>query len=143
MTDAAKPTGRSRRPRPAAPTTPDPVEIAMAAEASGKAPTGEASALLRRHSALIDKQLVLASNEIFRNRIRSVRDAALAAMVVALAIGLVVSIAQAVTQIQEQTIQFVPKLVAMLVLTILLLPWTLTRLMEYSTTLIKDIPSRL
>jgi flagellar biosynthetic protein FliQ len=65
------------------------------------------------------------------------------AMVVALAIGLVVSIAQAVTQIQEQTIQFVPKLVAMLVLTILLLPWTLTRLMEYSTTLIKDIPSRL
>jgi hypothetical protein len=37
MTDTNKPTGRSRRPRPAAPTTPDPVEIAMEAEASGKA----------------------------------------------------------------------------------------------------------
>ncbi len=64
-------------------------------------------------------------------------------MIVALAIGLVISIAQAVTQIQEQTIQFVPKLLVMLVLTILLLPWTLTRLMEYSTTLIREIPTRM
>ena len=79
MTDAGKPTLRPGRRRPAAPTTPDPVEIAMGAEASGEAPTGEAAALLRRHSALIDKQLVLASNEIFRNRIRSVRDIAIAA----------------------------------------------------------------
>ena len=87
MTDAAKPTGRSRRPRPAAPTTPDPVEIAMAAEASGKAPTGEASALLRRQAVLIDEQIGLARNERFRNRIRSVRDAAIAAMVVALVVA--------------------------------------------------------
>jgi len=64
-------------------------------------------------------------------------------MIVALAIGLVISIAQAVTQIQEQTIQFVPKLLVMLVLIILLLPWTLTRLMEYSTTLIREIPTRM
>lgn len=49
--------GLARRPRAAAraaaPTTPDPVEIAMEAEASGTAPTGEASALLRRQSLLI------------------------------------------------------------------------------------------
>jgi Tfp pilus assembly protein PilF len=79
-----EPKPRNRRKRPAAPTTPDPVEIAMEAEASGDAPTGEAAALLRRHSALIDKQLVLASNEIFRNRMRSVRDIAIAVVVVAL-----------------------------------------------------------
>lgn len=64
-------------------------------------------------------------------------------MIVALAIGLLISVAQAVTQIQEQTIQFVPKLLVMLVIMILLLPWTLTRLMEYSTTLIREIPSRM
>jgi tetratricopeptide (TPR) repeat protein len=87
MTDAAKPTGRSRRPRPAAPTTPDPVEIAMAAEASGKAPTGEASALLRRQAVLIDEQIGLARNERFRNRIKAVRDTALAFVVLLLAAG--------------------------------------------------------
>ena len=64
-----EPKARNRRNRPAAPTTPDPVEIAMEIEASGMAPTGEASALLRRHAALIDKQIVLANNQIFRNRI--------------------------------------------------------------------------
>ena len=80
-------TRRARR-RSAAPTTPDPVEIAMEAEASGKAPTGEAAALLRRQSILIDEQIGLARNERFRNRIRSVRDMAIAALVVAL-IGVV------------------------------------------------------
>jgi tetratricopeptide (TPR) repeat protein len=96
MTDAAKPTGRSRRPRPAAPTTPDPVEIAMAAEASGKAPTGEASALLRRQAVLIDEQIALsreqiglARNERFRNRIKAVRDIALAFVVLLIAAGVI------------------------------------------------------
>jgi tetratricopeptide (TPR) repeat protein len=64
-----EPEARKDRQPPKAPTTPDAVEIAMEAEASGRAPTGEASALLRRHSALIDKQIVLANNQIFRNRI--------------------------------------------------------------------------
>ena len=96
-----EPKARRGRQRPAAPTTPDPVEIAMEAEASGIAPTGEASALLRRQTVLIDeqialsreqagltrKQLVLASNEIFRNRIRSIRDIAIAAVVVALIVA--------------------------------------------------------
>ena len=81
----------ARRPRAAAkasvPTTPDPVEIAMEAEASGTAPTGEASALLRRQSLLIDEQIGLARNERFRNRIRSVRDIAIAFMVVTLIVA--------------------------------------------------------
>jgi tetratricopeptide (TPR) repeat protein len=89
MTDAAKPTGRSRRPRTAAPTTPDPVEIAMSAEASGKAQTGEASALLRRQAVLIDEQIGLARNERFRNRIKAVRDTALAFVVLLLAAGVI------------------------------------------------------
>ncbi len=108
-----EPKARSRRKKPVAPTTPDPVEIAMEAEASGKAPTGEASALLRRHSALIDKQLVLASNEIFRNRIRSIRDIAIAAMVVALVVaaGAVVWSASRTTGLVIQPFSVPPELV--------------------------------
>ncbi len=120
MTDTNKPTGRSRRPRPAAPTTPDPVEIAMEAEASGKAPTGEASTLLRRQAVLIDEQIALsreqiglARNERFRNRIRSVRDIAIAAMVVALvvAMGAVVWSASRTTGLVIQPFTVPPELV--------------------------------
>jgi tetratricopeptide (TPR) repeat protein len=120
MTDGMKPTRRPRRPRSTAPTTPDPVEIAMEIEASGESPTGEASALLRRHSALIDeqiglarKQFILASNEIFRNRIRSVRDIAIAAMVVALvvALGAVVASASRTTGLVVQPFSVPPELV--------------------------------
>ncbi len=64
-------------------------------------------------------------------------------MVLALVVGLVISILQAVTQIQEQTIQFVPKLILMLGAMVLLLPWTLSRLIEYSTNLIREIPNRM
>ncbi|MBX9801763.1 MAG: hypothetical protein K2Y04_03260 [Caulobacteraceae bacterium] len=107
----------ARRPRAAAkasvPTTPDPVEIAMEAEASGKAPTGEASALLRRQSLLIDEQIGLARNERFRNRIRSVRDMAIAFMVVALVVsaGAVVWSASRTTGLVIQPFTVPPELV--------------------------------
>jgi flagellar biosynthesis protein FliQ len=64
-------------------------------------------------------------------------------MLLALAVGLAISVLQAVTQIQEQTVQFVPKLVLMLGAMVLLLPWSLSRLIEYSTTLIREIPNRM
>jgi flagellar biosynthetic protein FliQ len=50
---------------------------------------------------------------------------------------------QALTQIQEQTVAFVPKLVAMALALGLSLPWLLTRLIEYSRELIENIPSAL
>jgi tetratricopeptide (TPR) repeat protein len=95
------------------PTTPDPVEIAMEAEASGRAPTGEASALLRRQSLLIDEQIGLARNERFRNRIRSVRDIAIAFMVVALllTVGTVVWSASRTTGLVIQPFSVPPELV--------------------------------
>jgi flagellar biosynthesis protein FliQ len=55
-------------------------------------------------------------------------------------VGLVVSIFQAVTQIQEQTISFVPKIVIMAVTMLLVLPWIIDRMVEYSTSLFLDIP---
>lgn len=47
-------------------------------------------------------------------------------------IGLTISIIQSVTQIQEQTLVFVPKILGMLVVSIALLHWILERLGEFS-----------
>jgi flagellar biosynthetic protein FliQ len=51
----------------------------------------------------------------------------------ALVIGLVISIMQAVTQIQDQTLSFVPKIVVMGIVTILVTPWLATQIMEFAT----------
>lgn len=53
-------------------------------------------------------------------------------LLIGLAVGVVVSLLQAVTQIQEQTLSFVPKITAMVASAILLMPWIGNRLMEYS-----------
>lgn len=62
-------------------------------------------------------------------------------LIVALIIGLVVSILQAVTQIQEQTLAFVPKLVGVSVVFLLALPWVLQLLVKYTTELFRSLPS--
>lgn len=53
-------------------------------------------------------------------------------LAVGLVIGLVISLFQAVTQIQEQTLTFVPKIVGMAVATILIVPWAGVRMMEFA-----------
>ena len=52
-----------------------------------------------------------------------------------LTVGLVVSILQAVTQIQEQTLSFVPKIIAMMIALAVCLPWLTTRLLEFTNTM--------
>ena len=47
---------RSRRKRPAPPTTPDPIEIAMEAAASGEAPGDDAMEVLRANAELLREQ---------------------------------------------------------------------------------------
>lgn len=49
-----------------------------------------------------------------------------------LTIGLIISIFQAVTQIQEQTLTFVPKIVVMMVVAIVLLSWISVRMTEFA-----------
>ena len=61
----------------------------------------------------------------------------------ALVVGLVVGLLQALTQIQEQTVAFVPKIVAVLVVLSLTLPWLVHRMLEYSQELIRNIPETL
>ncbi|AZB42953.1 flagellar biosynthetic protein FliQ [Bacillus sp. FJAT-42376] len=53
-------------------------------------------------------------------------------LLVALVIGLAVSIFQATTQIQEQTLAFIPKIVAVMVGLIFFGPWMLTTLVSYA-----------
>lgn len=57
-------------------------------------------------------------------------------MAVGLIVGLVISLFQSMTQLQEQTISFVPKIVAMVGVAILLIPWLTERLLEYTKDLL-------
>lgn len=62
-------------------------------------------------------------------------------LVVALGVGLLVSIFQAVTQIQEQTLAFVPKLIAVAVVFLVALPWMLQLSVKYTSELFRSIPT--
>jgi flagellar biosynthesis protein FliQ len=52
-------------------------------------------------------------------------------LLTALAVGVAVSLVQAVTQLQEQTLTFIPKLLAMALVFVLTLPWTIGLLIQY------------
>jgi flagellar biosynthetic protein FliQ len=62
-------------------------------------------------------------------------------LIVSMVVGLAISILQAVTQIQEQTLNLVPKIVLMAITMLVILPWAIQRIMEYTTALFLDIPS--
>lgn len=68
-----------------------------------------------------------------------VREALLLALIVSapmlligLVVGIVISLLQAVTQIQEQTLTFIPKITAMIGAAIVLMPWIAHQLMTYA-----------
>ena len=63
--------------------------------------------------------------------------AVMAAMVVGLAVGLI----QATTQVQEQTLTFVPKLVAVVLTLALVGPWTMIQLVNFTNSVIGSFPS--
>ena len=59
---------------------------------------------------------------------------------VALVVGVLVSIIQAVTQIQEMTLTFVPKIIVMALAAALLMPYLLQLMMEYATEMFGSMP---
>lgn len=61
-------------------------------------------------------------------------------LIVGIAVGLLIGLVQALTQIQDQTIAFVPKIIAMALTVGLCLPWLIEQMMEYSRDVITDIP---
>ena len=61
-------------------------------------------------------------------------------LVIGAAVGLLVGLIQALTQIQDHTISFVPKILAMFVAISICLPWLVQKMVEYSQELIANIP---
>ncbi len=61
-------------------------------------------------------------------------------MGVGLVVGLVVSLFQAVTQVHEMTLTFVPKIVAVLLSLLFLLPWMMQKMVSYTEQLITQLP---
>lgn len=61
-------------------------------------------------------------------------------LLAALVVGLLVSIFQAATQLNESTLQFVPKLVVMFLVLLLVGPWMIQYLMDYIQRLFESIP---
>lgn len=61
-------------------------------------------------------------------------------LIVGLVIGVLISIIQAVTQIQEITLVFVPKIIAVMVVLVAALPWMINLMISYTHNLIASIP---
>lgn len=62
-------------------------------------------------------------------------------LISALIVGLVVSIIQAVTQINESTLTFIPKMLTIVVVMIILAPWMTQMLTSYTTELFTSLPN--
>jgi flagellar biosynthesis protein FliQ len=65
---------------------------------------------------------------------------ALPLLLVGLVLGLIVSVFQAVTQIQEQTLSFIPKVLGMAVVLVVLGPWMLGQILGWTEDLYSQIP---
>ncbi|AGU51412.1 flagellar biosynthesis protein FliQ [Variovorax paradoxus] len=61
-------------------------------------------------------------------------------LLVALVVGLIISIFQAATQINEATLSFIPKLLAVFAVLVLAGPWMLAQMLDYIRTLFSSIP---
>ncbi len=62
-------------------------------------------------------------------------------LAVTLVVGLLVSVLQVVTQVQEMSLTYIPKIIAAVVVLIVFGPWMLKRLVAFSINLISNIPS--
>ena len=78
--------------------------------------------------------------DIFKDAIEITLYLSLPLLGIGLIVGLLVSVFQAVTQIQEATLTFVPKIVATFISLIFLMPWMLNKMMSYTEQIIVNIP---
>jgi len=76
---------------------------------------------------------VESASEFIRHTLVMVLVIASPMLIVGMVVGVIASLLQAVTQIQEQTLAFVPKLTAMIIAAIVLMPWIEERLRDYAS----------
>ena len=62
-------------------------------------------------------------------------------LLTALVVGILVSLVQAVPQIQEQTLTFIPKLLSLAAVFMILLPWLLSQLVQYLVGVLQSLPT--
>ncbi len=72
------------------------------------------------------------ATEIARRALLTAAELSLPVLAVGLFVGLLFAVLQAITQVHEQTISFIPKLFAMAVVIFFLLPWFLTVITDYT-----------
>ncbi len=75
-----------------------------------------------------------------RTAIELTLSIALPMLGVGLAVGIVVSVIQAATQIQEMTLTFIPKVIAIFSMLIFVFPWIMDRLNSFTINLFLNIP---
>lgn len=78
--------------------------------------------------------------DILKNLIMTSLILALPILLTALVIGLLISLFQAVTSIQEQTLTFVPKAIGVVALLVILMPWFLRTLLDFTIIIFEKIP---
>ncbi len=66
---------------------------------------------------------------------------ALPSLLTGMFLGLAVSIFQATTQISEQTLSFIPKILGIVIVIILTMPWMLNSMVDFSTNIFNLIPT--
>ena len=76
-----------------------------------------------------------AALDLFRDALTTALLIASPMLGVGLVVGLVISIVQAVTQIHEMTLTFIPKMVGVILAIVIALPWMLRLMIGYTTTL--------
>jgi len=62
-------------------------------------------------------------------------------LVAGLIVGVTISVIQTATSIQEQTLTFIPKIVAVVISLILFFPWMMNTILSFATELITNIPT--
>ena len=85
----------------------------------------------------MDSQLISLGVETFKIALML----ALPALLVGMLLGLAVSIFQATTQINEMTLSFIPKIIGVVVVIILTMPWMLNSMRDFATKVFEMIPT--
>ena len=80
----------------------------------------------------MNPDLVQVAVDMTRRALVITLELSLPVLLVGMVVGFLVSLLQAVTQIQEQTLSFIPKILAMAVTVFLTLPWMLNVLVDYT-----------
>ena len=79
--------------------------------------------------------------ELMKGLMTHIMMIALPLLLTGMTVGLLVSLFQAVTSLQEQTLTFVPKALAVAVLLFFIMPWIVRTLMDYTTSMFDKMPS--